>query len=520
MDSFEKLFPPGVIVSSLTEFLETDFNTQRENWEKALLAELKLTEVGHKATKKTMSGMSWPTLSLERKAEVRIAPLVTWKKAATTYVTLNGSDIEAFLTEDMKSGVRNFFFYEEALDEDKWRKIEALFSESQASDEIEVFTPGTTSFKSKFIKPLITGSEAHDQGGHSVQELAFLLKNVLGSQGDEIFIGVYVDSQFFHNIAKIRAARLLVTKLLQETGNQASVKIVALTSYQGWTLFERYSNMLRNETAVASSYIGGADHVQSAGYNSLIELEAQREESSEHSERSRRMARNTTHILSLESMLGVVEDAAHGSYHLENLTQMLCEESWKLMQRLLKGEDIGVEIGDTRNQRLQMIKTRKNIVSGINEYPDVKEKIALKLKAPKVFRAARIFEELRLKMEGLKKPEVYIALYGDYGALNARLNFVKNYFELLGLTVHDNGHSVLDSENFKKNLLKRKEEIIVVCAADDHYPILSTVAREVNIEHKYIAGKFEMASYKNLFAGQNVYEILLELVQAFEGRKS
>jgi hypothetical protein len=499
-------------VSSLTNFFESDFNTQRDQWEKALLNELKLTEIGTKATKKMLSGATWPTLSLKTKSEVQL-PSSEWKKASLTYGRLNEDEIEVELTEDLKSGVRNFFFHAEALNDTKWKKIEKVL---KTESDVEVFILGGKyqSSEIKVISNIISGQTFHDQGAHSIQELALLTKNLIDNlnQSDDFYLGVFVDSHFFHNIAKIRAAKLLAHKVLSEAKLHKKIKIVALTSYAGWTLFERYSNMLRNETAVASAYIGGADHIQSSGYNTLLELETEAvAKHDEHVERSRRMARNTSHVLALESMLGIVEDAAFGSYHLESLTQALCEDAWKLMQTLLTGVDITSEITKVREQRLQMVKTRKTIMSGMNDYPDVKEQLKVTLTTPKLFRVARPFEELRLKMENMKKPEVCVALYGDYGALNARLNFVKNYFELLGLTVH---------ENFDMDLSKRKEEIIVLCALDDQYPNLTEAVNTIKTPHKYIAGKFEMPGFQNLFAGQNVFEVLEHIVQAFEGRKS
>jgi hypothetical protein len=510
MESVEHFFS-GDIVTSLTRFFESDFNTQREQWESALLSELKLTEVGNKSTKKMLDGKSWPTLSLSTPSEVQL-PASEWKKAAITYGHLNLNDIEAEIADDLKSGVRNFFFHAEALDEKKWKLIE---KQLKGTSDVEVFILGAKfeSTSVKVIGQIISGQEAHDQGAHSIQELALLSKNLIQNldQTGDIYLGVYVDSHFFHSIAKIRAAKLLAHKILAEAKSSRAVKIVALTSYVGWSVFERYSNMLRNETAVAAAYIGGADHIQSAGYNTLLELETENFVQDEHVERSRRMARNTSHVLALESMLGVVEDAAFGSFHLESLTQGLCEDSWKLMQSLLSGVDMTADISKVREQRLSMIKTRKSIMSGINDYPDMKEHLNLKLKASKLFRVARPFEELRLKMNSMKKPEVCVALYGDYGALNARLNFVKNYFELLGLTVH---------ESFERDLSRRKEEIIVLCALDDQYPNLNDVTQTIKSEQKFIAGKFEMTGFKNLHAGQNVYEVLESIVTTFQGRQA
>lgn len=498
-------------MSSLTDFFESDFNTQREQWESTLLSELKLTEIGTKATKKMLNGASWPTLSLNTNTEVQL-PSSEWKKAANTYGLLHPNDLKAHLEEDLKAGVKNFFFHAPMIDDGKWKIIEETLNNQ---DDVEVFILGgnVSSSKIKVVSNIISGKEVHDQGGHSVQELATLSKNLIASLGqqEDFYIGVYVDSHFFHNIAKIRAAKLLAHKILSEAKSTKKIKVIALTSYVGWTLFERYSNMLRNETAVASAYIAGADYVQSSGYNTILELEAENLKPDEHTERSLRMARNTSHVLALESMLGVVGDAAFGSYHLESMTQSLCEESWNLMQSLLKGTDISAEVTRVRESRLQMVKTRKTIMSGMNDYPDVKEHLNLKLKAPTMFRVARPFEDLRLRMENMKRPEVCIGVYGDYGALNARLNFVKNYFELLGLTIH---------ECMDKDLSKRKEEIVALCAMDDHYPELGETIKSIKTPHRFVAGKAEMAGFKNLFAGQNIYEVLENIVTTFEGRNS
>jgi hypothetical protein len=509
-------------VSSLTSYFAHDFNTQREQWEKTLLAELKLLEIGEKAHKQQLDGSRWPTLSLKTDSQVQL-PSGEWKKASCTYAVLNEARLEADISEDLNAGVRNFFFHKGALNPSKWNLLEAILKKHTAFDEVEVFLLDGKfqSDEIKVISQIVSGKEFHDQGGHSIQELGLLASTLVGqldSLAGDLYIGVYVDSQFFHNIAKIRAARLLALKILTEANKSHKVKVVALTSYQGWTLYERYSNMLRNETAVASAYIGGADHIQSAGYNTILELETDNHHDQEHLERSRRMARNTSHVLALESMLGVVEDAAFGSYHLESLTESMCENAWKIMQRLLNAEDLSQEVKDIRDQRLKKIKTRKSILSGTNDFPDAKENLDLKLKAPAFFRVARGFEELRLKIESMpKKPDVYVALFGDYGALNGRLNFVKNYFELLGLQVLDPGHSELD---FNKNLSNRSETIVVLCSLDDKYPDLLKASESIKAPHKFIAGKYSIPGFQNLFAGQDIFSVLETLVRNLSGGKS
>ena len=508
-------------MNSVQSFFENKFKENMSEWESTLLKELKITDLGNKTKKEMINGQLWPTLSTSRLSQIHVTPELNWKKASTTYIKLL-ADLESSLAEDLNAGVKNFFFLSHELDETKWQMIESILSSYHTPSEIEVFILGQHKFSSqsfKVINSIITGYESHAAGGDAIHELALIAKKVIESNENELFVGVYVDSAFFQNIAKIRAIRLITSKILEDSGREGRVRVVALTSFEGWTLFERYSNMLRNETGVASAYIAGADHIQSTGYNALFELESEVYSCDEHFLRSRRMARNTTHILALESMLGIVQDAAFGSYHLENLTNYLCEESWKVMQRMLSGEDVSPEINKAKEKKLQMIKTRKRILSGINDYPDAKEVLGIELKKTNFFRPSRVFEELRLQMEKSKKPKVFIALFGDYAGLNARLNFVKNYFELLGLEVIDLGTSEFDFEKFKKDLTLRHEEIMVLCASDEHYPMIQEAVPLIKTKNRFLAGKYEMNSCKNLFAGQNIFENLQEIVQTFGGIK-
>jgi hypothetical protein len=509
-------------VTSLDAFFDTELKAERVDWEKSLLAELKLSEVNQKDSHEMFHDLRWPTLSLQSHAQIQISSTSPWKKASTTYAQLAEDEIELFLSEDLKSGVRNFFFYDQALSESKWKRVEEVLKKCPIPSEIEVFLLGQQKYQSHFFKViqcLLTGHEAHDQGGYSFHELGFLAKKIIQSDDKEIYLGVFVDSQFFHNIAKLRAARIMAEKILQDLGRKITLKVVALTSFQGWTLFERYSNMLRNETAVASGYIGGADHVQSCGYNTLIELESVGPVGGDHRSCSQRMARNTTHILALESMLGVVEDAAFGSYHLDNLTEALCEKSWGFMQKLLRQEDVSSEISNVQLKKLKMIKTRKLIMSGINDFPDVEEVLNIQLLRPFIFRPARVFEDLRLRMEKIKKRSVYIALFGDYSALNLRVSFIKNYFELLGIKVISPRESERDLSQFIVHLEQRVEDVVVLCASDADYAIVSKAEFIIQSSHRYLAGKFEMDTFTNLFSGQNIYEILEHLVNEFEAEK-
>src|SRR5690606_26521901 len=157
----------------------------------------------------------------------------------------------------------------------------------------------------------------------------------------------------------------------------------------------------------------------SSGYIGPFELEGL-EFSEDNLTRSRRIARNTAHILALESQLGVVEDASYGSYHLENLTHHYAQEAWGFMQKLLAQESlqpfIENEAKQVREERLKRLRVRKHVLAGVNDFPDARERLNLPT-LPKftTFRVAQEFELLRLRVENLSTaPKVHIALYGHY----------------------------------------------------------------------------------------------------------
>lgn len=509
-------------MSVLSKLSSAEFNTQREQWENLLKAELKLPDVGSKTLKKSVDGGVWPTLSLSCEQSVQLSVKETWKRSAQTYVTMTNT-VEADIRQDISHGVRTFFFFKEYLSQESWKRISIALSDSGKVKELEVYLLGNKSFATGAVPfntideaELFSGRKSHDEGGTIVQELALMtceLIERLESAGEVVSLGVFTDSQFFRNIAKLRAARLLALKVLQESKSKKEVSLLALSSYREWTLYERYSNMLRNDAAVASALIGGADHVQSSGYNVLFEFGGSFP--GEHHERSLRMARNSSHILALESMLGVVQDAAFGSFHLEGLTHHFAQEAWKEMQTLIgldpteRERRVQEEAGKVRETRLKELRTRKHVLAGINDFPDSKERLFIQtLPSFGFFRLAEGFESLRVKMENAKnRPSVYVGVFGDYAALNARLNFVKNYFQLLGLEVQE----VLTADE-----LAAKEGIAVLCAQDDDYPKFSEL--KLKAQDKFIAGKIEIPGHINLYAGQDVLSVLEGIVKRWSAQ--
>jgi hypothetical protein len=490
-----------------------------DDWKKALQAELKLPEIGQKMSKKTIEGV-FDILSVTAAGQV-IPNLSSWKKSSQTYSSVSISAIE----DDLANGVRVFFFDRSKADSKMLSQALKVIEANSEADKIEVvFLNNGLNDDSNAVAAL----EVANQGGTHLQELSLLnLRLIQWASKNPLAVSVTVfistDNHFFQSIAKLRAFRENAETVFSELRRKVEVRVVSIVNTRDWTLYERYNNMLRNSVAVAGALVGGADVIQTLGYMTSFENEIS-EVDAEHLERSRRMARNTIHILSLESMLGMVEDAAAGSYHFEVLTDDYGRKSWAWMQSMIQRSDrevkqaLDLEITATREARIQQFNRRQLVLSGINDYPNVSER--LDLKAPlkeSSFRIARAFEMLRLRVEAIKKPaKVRIVFWGDYAALNARLNFTKNYFELLGLTVLDPMQSVQDEASLKKWTSRAaKNEIIVLCAKDEDYAQLVAQVSPSTVAN-FVAGKVDVDGYEAIFGGQNIFPILEKLVACLE----
>lgn len=508
-------------MSAITD-KDLEFAQGIEHWKQLLIKELKLDEVGQKSHKKHFDLGSWPTLSLAGKNEVSL-PAAAWKRAAQTYIRPCPQLLE-ILRDDLASGVRLFFFHKQFFSADELTPVFKELAAHADKADITCILLGNqsielTACELKVIDEnnIAIGRSAHEQGANTIHELGLMgycLTLKLNKGFKKYLQGVFVDSRFFNNIAKIRAAKLIAYKILEVAGDDAPLELMALNSYRDWTLYERYSNMLRNNAQVASALIAGADLVQTSGYQSIFEFESEIVDI-EHYQRSMRMSRNTSHILSLESMLGIVDDAAFGSFHLEALTQEYAQQGWGFMQELLKAESVKNKIQEVslkaRQQRDSNIHTRKHVLAGLNDFADAKEKIELKESKEFFYRSTRSFEDLRMKVQVLKNPpKVFIGVFGDYALLNPRLNFVKNFFEVLGLEVFDSENGISNAEEFKKLMEARSEEVLVYCAQDGDYEKLAEINHKKNT---YLAGKAELKNCKNIYAGQDVFSALKALVE-------
>ncbi len=297
-------------------------------------------------------------------------------------------------------------------------------------------------------------------------------------------------SSYFLEIAKVRAARLLFSRIAEaySVSKDRNVFIQSMTAHWNKTVYDAHVNMLRTTTEAMAAVIGGCDSLLVQPYDEVFR---------EPDDFSERIARNTQSILKEEAYLDKVTDPSAGSYYIESLTNSLVEYAWQFFLQIEEKGGyikafvsgfIGKEIKSIAGQRRQMVASRREILLGTNQYPNVQDKmkdavveeIAFPQREPAsekiaeplyMGRAAREFERLRLAVEKSKAgcPRVFLLPYGNLAMRLARSQFSANFFACAGYEIIDN-LGYCSAEEGVSMAMKAGASIIVVCSSDEEYP--------------------------------------------------
>ena len=351
----------------------------------------------------------------------------------------------------------------------------------------------------------INGHYFQNAGSSLVQELAFSLASAseylacLTNRGLSIDVvapymqfSLSIGPNYFMEIAKLRAARLLWTRMLEQyqAKSEESFRLFihATTALWNKTIYDPYVNMLRTTTEGMSAALGNADSL------TILPFDIPFRDSDEI---SRRIARNQQLVLKEESYLNKIVDPGAGSYYIENLTHSIAHHAWAVfkdvevrggMMECIKSGFIQDEVKRSRNQKVMDIAQRKIIMLGTNQYPNPLETMADFIQTsaeadPSVlttykqltpFRVSSGFEEIRLATErfvknGNKRPTVFLFTLGNLAMLRARAGFAANFFGCAGYEIIDNqGFQTVDDG--VASALASKAEIIVICSSDEEYP--------------------------------------------------
>jgi methylmalonyl-CoA mutase len=381
----------------------------------------------------------------------------------------------------------------------------------------------------KFSTFAVHGDIVSNAGGTVTQELACALaigadylttattKGInAGAFAPKMKFNFAVTANYFMEIAKFRAARLLWAKIVEayeptcdcndyceceETVGTCSccssktctcagkMKVHATTSTWNKTLYDSYVNMLRTQTEAMSATLGGVDSLTVLPFNSVYE---------KTTDFSERIARNQQSLLKEESYFDKIVDPSAGSYYIESLTDKLAESAWKLFLTIqdkggfleaFKAGYIQEIIKLSAITRSKNIATRRDNVLGVNQFPNLNEVQSNELDARlftaessksekaiveplHMYRGAQAMELLRYKTDQYSKskgrPKVFMLTIGNLTFRKARAQFACNFFACAGFEVIDNnGFATVEAgiEAAKAN----GAQIIVICSSDEEY---------------------------------------------------
>jgi len=360
----------------------------------------------------------------------------------------------------------------------------------------------------------VNGGLIQNSGSTLVEELASAMAManeymaLLTTQGidpqvaqDSLQLSLAVGSNYFMEVAKLRAARILWGKISEAYGidpSMGKIRIHSTSSEWNMTLFDPYVNMLRGTTEAMSSILGGADLV------SVLPFDYPYEKSTAFSDR---IARNVQIILREEAYYDCVADPASGSYYIESLTDSIGEKSWELFRELESkgGYRKAFETGwiqekvlASRKKKIERTASGRERILGTNAFPNFNELILENLKKPgkeeshdapltplEPFRFASLFEEVRIETEKSgKRPRVLLFKYGNPAWMTARAAFSGNFFASAGYEILD--QPAFDTVDLGIQAAKdKKADIVVLCSSDDAYselaPVVHTALKKQSI---------------------------------------
>ena len=350
----------------------------------------------------------------------------------------------------------------------------------------------------------VNAIELNNAGSYIAQELGYALAwgneylNALieaGVSADDaakkIKFNFGISSNYFLEIAKFRAARMLWANIVKEYAPacDCSCKMLAHaeTSTFNLTLFDAHVNMLRTQTEAMSAALAGVNSITVSPYDKAYQTP---------DDFSERIARNQQLLLKEECHFDKVVDPAAGSYFIENLTVSIAQQAWNLflqveeeggMMEAVKAGKVQEAVNASNKARHDAVAKRREILLGTNQYPNFTEKADGKtplgcqcccggneecekpIATLSKDRAANEFEALRLQTENSgKRPKAFMLTIGNLAMRQARAQFSCNFLACAGYEVIDNlGFATV--EEGVEAAMKANADIVVICSSDDEY---------------------------------------------------
>jgi methylmalonyl-CoA mutase len=236
----------------------------------------------------------------------------------------------------------------------------------------------------------ISGYHIQEAGADAGLELAYTLADGKEYIRTAIAAGLAIDDfaprlsffwgigmNFYMEIAKMRAARLLWSRIVDEfqPTNPRSKMLRTHSQTSGWSLTEQdpYNNVVRTTIEAMAAVFGGTQSLHTNALDEAIALP---------SESAARTARNTQLILQEETGITDVIDPWGGSYMMESLTQEIADRAWQLIEEveahggMAKAIETGLpklRIEEAAARKQALIDKGENVIVGVNKYTSDQE---------------------------------------------------------------------------------------------------------------------------------------------------
>ena len=237
----------------------------------------------------------------------------------------------------------------------------------------------------KFNSISISGYHMQEAGATNDIELAYTLCNGIEYVKNGLKAGLNIDDfaprlsffwgigmNHFMEIAKLRAGRLLWSKLMKEFNPKLkkSLMLRAHCQTSGWSLTEQdpFNNITRTCVEASAAVFGGTQSLHTNSLDEAIALPT---------EFSARIARNTQLYLQHETKITKTIDPWGGSYYVENLTNSLVEKAWEHIEEIksyggmTKAIEKGIpkmRIEQSATKKQAKIDSKRDIIVGVNEF--------------------------------------------------------------------------------------------------------------------------------------------------------
>ncbi|KNZ31577.1 MAG: methylmalonyl-CoA mutase [Methylibium sp. NZG] len=237
----------------------------------------------------------------------------------------------------------------------------------------------------KFNSISISGYHMQEAGANQALELAFTLADGKAYVQTAIDKGLDVDDfagrlsffwaigmNFYLEVAKMRAARLLWWKIMKGFGAKSAKSLMLRTHSQtsGWSLAEQdpYNNVVRTTIEAMAAVFGGTQSLHTNALDEAIALPT---------EFSARIARNTQLIIQEETHITSVVDPWAGSYLMEKLTQDMADKAWAIIEEvdamggMIRCVDSGwakLKIEASAAEKQARIDSGQDVIVGVNKY--------------------------------------------------------------------------------------------------------------------------------------------------------